>query len=231
MNRLVFLWFFFPLVLEGQEQRFARIDAEQGKPIGKINAIDQDPHGFMWFLGTGERCLYKYDGWRITRYGQENQNINTLGGTDLSALHVDDSGIVWIGFAGSGLDRFDPLTETFTHYRNKINDSTSLSTDNLTAILRDRQGRLWVGTTRKIDQKISITISDNGTGIPPFIISKIFQPFFTAKPTGEGTGLGLSMAYDIITKAHGGELLVKSTEGVGTDFEIILPISFSQPQP
>lgn len=60
-------------------------------------------------------------------------------------------------------------------------------------------------------------------GIPEDIIGKIFQPFFTTKPTGEGTGLGLSMAYDIIVKGHGGELKVKSKEGIGTDFEIILP--------
>jgi signal transduction histidine kinase len=80
-------------------------------------------------------------------------------------------------------------------------------------------------STKKSDRKIVITISDNGTGIPPKIISKIFQPFFTTKPTGEGTGLGLSMSYDIITKSHGGELHVKSKEGEGTDFEIILPIS------
>jgi signal transduction histidine kinase/ligand-binding sensor domain-containing protein len=90
-------------------------------------------------------------------------------------------------------------------------------------------------TTRKIDYKapgsgVSITISDNGMGISPNIISKIFQPFFTTKPTGEGTGLGLSMAYDIITKGHGGELKVKSKEGLGTDFEIILPITELQPE-
>jgi len=78
-------------------------------------------------------------------------------------------------------------------------------------------------STKRSDSKIVITISDNGIGIPQRIISKIFQPFFTTKPTGEGTGLGLSMSYDIITKSHGGELHVKSTEGEGTDFEVYLP--------
>ena len=81
-----------------------------------------------------------------------------------------------------------------------------------------------VGTKRN-DSKIVISISDNGTGIPQKIINKIFQPFFTTKPTGEGTGLGLSMSYDIITKSHGGELNVKSVEGEGTDFEVCLPAS------
>ena len=54
--------------------------------------------------------------------------------------------------------------------------------------------------------------------------TKIFQPFFTTKPTGSGTGLGLSLAYDIITKGHGGSLTVESKEGVGSEFIIILPI-------
>jgi two-component system NtrC family sensor kinase len=78
-------------------------------------------------------------------------------------------------------------------------------------------------STKKSGNKIAITVSDNGTGIPQKIVGKIFQPFFTTKPTGEGTGLGLSMSYYIITKSHAGELLVKSQEGLGTDFEIILP--------
>lgn len=78
--------------------------------------------------------------------------------------------------------------------------------------------------TQRGNKSISITISDNGMGIPAPNLSKIFQPFFTTKPTGAGTGLGLSMAYDIITKAHGGELRVQSAENTGTEFEILLPI-------
>ena len=78
--------------------------------------------------------------------------------------------------------------------------------------------------TKKCDGKIAITVSDNGIGINHKIINKIFQPFFTTKPAGEGTGLGLSMSYDIIAKSHGGELNVKSIEGEGTDFEINLPV-------
>lgn len=77
--------------------------------------------------------------------------------------------------------------------------------------------------TLLLENKLSVLISDNGMGIPAGIIGKIFQPFFTTKATGEGTGLGLSMAYDIITKSHGGEMRVKSKEGIGTDIEIILP--------
>jgi len=77
--------------------------------------------------------------------------------------------------------------------------------------------------TQKCDNKIQITVRDNGNGIPQKIIDKIFQPFFTTKPTGEGTGLGLSLSYDII-KAHGGEIKVESKESEGTEFIIQLPM-------
>ncbi|HLO81681.1 MAG TPA: ATP-binding protein, partial [Chitinophagaceae bacterium] len=68
---------------------------------------------------------------------------------------------------------------------------------------------------------VMITVRDNGNGVPENIVQKIFQPFFTTKPTGEGTGLGLSLSYDII-KAHGGEIKVESKEGLGTTFTVIL---------
>ncbi|HEV8507076.1 MAG TPA: ATP-binding protein, partial [Chitinophagaceae bacterium] len=77
-------------------------------------------------------------------------------------------------------------------------------------------------TTIKDNGKIEIKVRDNGNGIPNGIVDKIFQPFFTTKPTGEGTGLGLSLAYDII-KAHGGEIKVDTKEGEGSEFVIQLP--------
>ncbi len=71
--------------------------------------------------------------------------------------------------------------------------------------------------------KVEIRIKDNGTGIPDSVKAKIFQPFFTTKPTGQGTGLGLSLAYDIVTKGHGGKLKVETEAGEGTEFIIRLP--------
>jgi signal transduction histidine kinase len=71
--------------------------------------------------------------------------------------------------------------------------------------------------------KVEIRVRDNGTGIADNIKSKIFQPFFTTKPTGQGTGLGLSLSYDIITKGHGGELAVSSEQGEWAEFTITLP--------
>ncbi|MBP6794966.1 MAG: hypothetical protein KA143_07930 [Saprospiraceae bacterium] len=78
--------------------------------------------------------------------------------------------------------------------------------------------------TKYLGDKIEISITDNGPGIPDSIKDKIFQPFFTTKPTGQGTGLGLSLAYDII-KAHGGEITVESKNGNGTEFIIKIPIT------
>jgi len=79
-------------------------------------------------------------------------------------------------------------------------------------------------TTKRKENLIEIKIKDNGNGIPPKILDKIFQPFFTTKPTGEGTGLGLSLAYDIV-KAHGGEIKVESKENEGSIFTIQLSVS------
>ena len=76
-------------------------------------------------------------------------------------------------------------------------------------------------STRKEKDKVEIKVKDNGTGIPSTIKDKIFQPFFTTKPTGSGTGLGLSLSYDIV-KAHGGEIKVETKEGEGTTFIVQL---------
>ena len=79
--------------------------------------------------------------------------------------------------------------------------------------------------TELINNKIKIQISDNGQGMSDETIDKVFQPFYTTKPTGQGTGLGMSISYDIVTQGHGGELTVKSEIGEGSQFVIELPIS------
>jgi len=77
-------------------------------------------------------------------------------------------------------------------------------------------------STKKIGDKVSIQVRDNGNGIPLKELDKIFQPFFTTKPSGQGTGLGLSLSYDIVTKGHGGEMKVEAREGEFAEFTIIL---------
>src|SRR5205085_9306467 len=77
-------------------------------------------------------------------------------------------------------------------------------------------------TTKKVGNKVELSVQDNGIGIPQEVLDKIYQPFFTTKPTGQGTGLGLSLSYDII-KAHGGEMKVETKEGEGAHFIVQLP--------
>ena len=85
-------------------------------------------------------------------------------------------------------------------------------------------------TTKKDGGKVFISVKDNGNGIPQKVVDKIFQPFFTTKPTGQGTGLGLSLSYDIITKEHNGTIKAESLlsaepgkESEGSEFTITLP--------
>jgi signal transduction histidine kinase len=104
---------------------------------------------------------------------------------------------------------FYAVNEKFTAYRSPL-------TDNYKPLVSVQ--------TKEVDNKIEIRVVDNGNGIPQNIIDKIFQPFFTTKPTGEGTGLGLSLSYDII-KAHSGEIKVQTKEGEGSTLIIQLPMT------
>jgi two-component system, NtrC family, sensor kinase len=95
----------------------------------------------------------------------------------------------------------------------------------------EEKGKLLAGeyepvvkvSTQKKGDKVFIGVTDNGNGIPQKLMDKIFQPFFTTKPTGKGTGLGLSLSYDMV-KAHGGEIKVETKEGEGSKFVIQLPL-------
>jgi signal transduction histidine kinase len=79
-------------------------------------------------------------------------------------------------------------------------------------------------STVLVEGQVELRVQDNGIGIPEGIREKIFQPFFTTKPTGQGTGLGLSLAYDIVTKGHGGTLCISSIPSATTTFELQLPL-------
>ena len=109
------------------------------------------------------------------------------------------------------------LLNLFNNAFYAVNEKFRAQSSQLTA---DYKPLVYV-KTKKTNNKIEIIVKDNGNGIPQNIVDKIFQPFFTTKPTGQGTGLGLSLSYDII-KAHGGEIKVETKEGEGTEFIIQL---------
>ena len=109
------------------------------------------------------------------------------------------------------------LINLFNNAFYAVNEKLRAQSSQLTA---DYKPLVYV-KTKKTNNKIEIIVKDNGNGIPQNIVDKIFQPFFTTKPTGQGTGLGLSLSYDII-KAHGGEIKVETKEGEGTEFIIQL---------
>jgi len=90
-------------------------------------------------------------------------------------------------------------------------------------LLNDKIDQLITVSTKRLGTKVPVSVSDNGMGIPEKILDKIFQPFFTTKPTGQGTGLGLSLAYDVV-KAHRGKLGVETKEGEGSVFSLQLPL-------
>lgn len=100
----------------------------------------------------------------------------------------------------------------------------NLLTNAIDALSGTPDPMIRITTSPVTDQVVRILVKDNGTGISQALISKIFDPFFTTKPVGQGTGLGLAIAHQVVTKQHRGQLNVASTAGIGTTFEILLPI-------
>ena len=154
---------------------------------------------------------------RLSYHGlrAKDKNFNALMDTnfDASIPKIDvisqDIGRVFLNLINNA---FYAVSEKNKSLRN-LPDSSNLETYKPTVSI----------TTKYIDNTIEIRIADNGTGMPEHVKAKVFLPFFTTKPTGEGTGLGLSLAYDIVTKGHGGTMELESHEGKGTAFVIRLP--------
>ena len=131
--------------------------------------------------------------------------------------------------------KFSPSMETLEGFPgdlirvfiNIIDNACYALLEKMDTNLKNFTPTLFISTEQKGNQAI-IVLRDNGAGLAPHILNKIFQPFYTTKPSGTGTGLGLSIAYDIITKQHGGIITVRSQENEYTEFSITLPISFNE---
>ena len=132
--------------------KFNLVEGNNGEPLGNITGITQDPYGYMWFSGQQANCLYKYDGNRMISFRHDSSDANSLGGSKLETVYADAKGMIWIGFFDGGLDKFNPATGRFTHYRNITNDPGSLSPGMVNVILRDHNGTVWVGTANGLDR-------------------------------------------------------------------------------
>ncbi len=124
--------------------RFEHLSTEDGLSQNTVFSIEQDRQGFMWF-GT-KVGLNRYDGYGFKTFTHDPYALDTLSEAFVRVLFEDRSGLLWIGTNLGGLNRFDPVTETFTHYRHDPEDVTSLSDDDVRAIYQDRAGTLWIGT-------------------------------------------------------------------------------------
>ncbi len=150
------IWFEFTVVLlclatlnvQAQIKNMKRFDPPEGVNMGLITGIAQDAKGYMWFAGTG---LYQYDGYHLKYYLNDPENPNSLGSNQLESVCADKNGIIWVGTQGYGLDRLDPSTGTFTHYRHNPLDVTSICHNKITVLKQDSEGLLWIGTHGGLD--------------------------------------------------------------------------------
>jgi len=128
----------------GNDLRFTHLTVKDGLGANRVRAIFQDSQGFMWF-GTWEG-LHRYDGYNFLVYKNDPDNPFSLSNNVVTDIHEDQAGILWIGTANGGLNRFDPTLEQFTHYLNNPDDPNTLSHDVIVKIYEDRAGILWIAT-------------------------------------------------------------------------------------
>lgn len=144
--RIVFCTVVMTIVvqLRAQDYKFSHISVEQGLSQTVVNCIMQDQLGFMWF-GTQEG-LNRYDGYNFKIYKRDPQDTNSLANNFIYTIYQSKDGIIWIGTNGNGLDRFDPITETFTHYPFDEKNAESISSNSVRVVHEDAKGNLWIGT-------------------------------------------------------------------------------------
>jgi len=133
--------------MHAQDLRFTQVTKNFS---AAISDMAEDKQGFLW-LATYDQGLKRYDGINFKIYTNNSRNSNSLVSGILIRLFIDAENVIWIGTLGSGLDKFDPATNTFTHYRHDPKDASSLSSDTVASILEDHLGNLWIGTYGGLD--------------------------------------------------------------------------------
>jgi ligand-binding sensor domain-containing protein len=154
-TRLLIFSFAFLLLLwrtyssSAQEVVFSQVFPPEG-PFRMINGVTQDTLGYMW-LSSYSIGLARYDGYQVTLFRNDPRDSNSLATNNVVCVFADRNGMIWVG-TQSGLDRLDPRTGIFKHFRHKKEDLSSLSDDVVTAILEDHNGTLWVGTENGLNR-------------------------------------------------------------------------------
>jgi signal transduction histidine kinase/ligand-binding sensor domain-containing protein/DNA-binding response OmpR family regulator len=137
-------------ISNAQDIHFNVVTRSQDDIGSVIAGMTQDTQGFLW-LAT-QNGLYKYDGYQYTSYHHEPLNPNSLANDDIWSVAADKAGYIWLAPVGTGLDRLDPATGTFTHFHHNNNDASSLGCDTVMAIIQDHEGVLWIGTFNGLDK-------------------------------------------------------------------------------
>src|SRR5215210_3455793 len=128
----------------GASLRFRHLTADNGLPNNHVETILQDRRGFMW-IGTWEG-LARYDGYRLLTYKHDPSNPGSLSSSAIMALLADRNGMLWVGTREGGLNRFDPISQTFTRYQPDPANPKSIGDSGVNALAEDQAGVLWVGT-------------------------------------------------------------------------------------
>ena len=149
---VLFQIIFHYTIAQTNDLKFNLVQGPNGKSLGQVRNMTQDPHGYMWFSAQRGKCIYRYDGNRFTVFRHDDTNPNSLGGTGVNSVYADNTGLIWIGL-GDGLDQYNPATGIFKHYRHVPDDPGSLVSGlGMAPVLKDRQGRLWIGTKNGLDR-------------------------------------------------------------------------------
>ncbi len=148
------LWYallLHPLFSISQQVSITPAHLPGDQTISNIVGLTQDINGFIW-IADNNNGLFKYDGNHLTSYKPDANNLNSISASRLECVYADTKGNIWIGSFQNGLERFDPETETFTHFQHSNSDPSSIRSDEVRALLEDNDGILWVGTANGLDR-------------------------------------------------------------------------------
>src|SRR5688572_17398709 len=137
-------WIFISASSAAQEVKFSVVESALENMNSQILGMTQDSQGFLWF--STQRGLFKYDGDSYVAYHHEPLNKNSPSQESIECLVADSAGFIWLAPQWLGLDRLDPVSGVFSHFRHDRNNPASLTNDSVTTLLTDHEGTLWVGT-------------------------------------------------------------------------------------